>query len=163
MAAKKKKEPAPNKEPAAPKKLGPFDFLNSINDGPRGDDLLIDCFADSSNGAMPDSADKAYIPFMVNRGLSFFNDTILYANAMNERAGLPAKMQFDFLRHGIRPRKRFAKWAKKIDDAADVELIMAEYNYSAEKARDAYKLYTEDALIELRRRSDVGGSGKKTK
>lgn len=162
MAAKKKKELVSTKE-TPQKKIGLFDFLNSINDGTRGDDYLIDCFADTSNGAMPDSVDKAYIPFMINRGLSFFNDTIFYANAMNERASLPVKMQFDFLRHALRPRKRFAKWAKKADDTADVELIMAKYNYSSEKARDAYKLYTEGALIELRNSSDVGGSGKKIK
>jgi hypothetical protein len=157
-----KKEAAPVVEKVVgPKKLGPFDFLNAINDGARGVDLLVDCYADSSNGSIPDSPDKAYVPFIINRGLSYFQDTILYANAMNERAALPAKMQFDFLRHGLRPRKRFSKWSKKIDDSADVALIMTEYGYSADKARDAYKLYTEEALIELRKRNDVGGSGKK--
>jgi hypothetical protein len=158
---KAKAEPKPEKEFTV-KKLSPFDFLNAINDGSRGNDLLIDCFADSSNGSIPDSPDKAYVPFIINRGLSYFNDSVLYANAMNERASLPAKMQFDFLRHGLRPRKRFSKWSKKLDDSSDIALIMAEYGYSADKARDAYKLYTEDALIELRKRSDVGGSGKKT-
>lgn len=110
---------------------------------------------------MPDSADKDYVPFMVNRGLSYFADTILYANAMNERAALPAKMQFDFYRYAIRPRKRFSKWSKKADETEDMKLLMVKYGYSADKARDALKLYTEAALEELRERSEKGGSSKK--
>lgn len=145
------------------KKLSPFDFLNSINDGPRGNDLMINCFADSSEYAIPDSPDKAYVPFIINRGLSYFPDSILYANAMNERASLPTKMQYDFLRFGLRPRKRFSKWAKKADDSSDVQLIMDEYNYSADKARDALKLFSAEAIIELRERHEKGGSGKNTK
>lgn len=142
-------------------KLSPFDFLNSINDGVKGKDYLKDCSADTSGGLVPDSADKDYVPFMVNRGLSFYPDTILYANAMNERAGLPAKMQFDFYRFGVRPRKRFSKWAKKTDDTDDMKLIMVKYGYSADKARDVLKLYTDEALIELRAKAERGGSGKK--
>lgn len=161
MSAKKK--PTDVKESSTPKQLSFFDFLNSINEGARGVNLLEYCTADSSEATIPNSPDKAYVSFMINRGLSYFADTVLYANAMNERAALPAKMQYDFLRYGIRPRKRFSKWTKKIDDSADIQLIMNEYGYSAEKARDAYKLYSEEALIELRMRNDTGGTGKKSK
>lgn len=150
-------------KPPAPKKLSPWDFLNSINAGKRGDDLLKDCTADSNEGADRDSPDKAYTPFIINRGLSYFIDSILFANAMNERAVLPAKMQFDFLRLAMQPRKRFSKWLKRIDDTDDVALLMAEYDYSAEKARDALSLYPEEELVKLRTRHDKGGSGKKTK
>ena len=152
---------ASKKDTAAPKKLSFFDFLNSINDGAKGVDLLRDCTADNSGGHAPDSVDKEYIPFMINRGLSFYPDTILYANAMNGSAALPAKMQFDFYRFAVRPRKRFSKWAKKADDSADVKLLMIKYGYSADKARDALKLYTAEALAELRAKSETGGSGKK--
>ena len=143
------------------KKISIFDFLNSINEGIKGKNLLKDCRADISDSLVFDSADRDYIPFMVNRGLSYFHDTILYANAMNERPSLPVKMQFDFYRHAIRPRKRFSKWSKKADDTEDVKLLMVKYNYSAEKARDALKLYTEAALDELRERSEKGGTSKK--
>jgi hypothetical protein len=139
------------------KRLSPFDFLNSINAGPTGKDLLSECYADSSDGAILDSNDRDYLPFIVNRGLSYFVDAILFANAMNERAHLPAKMQYDFLRHALRPRKRFSKWSKKIDDTNDMKLIMQEYNYSSEKARDALKLFNEDTLVELRNKHNKGG------
>lgn len=146
-----------------PKALGPFDFLNAINDGVRGKNLLGDCYADNSQGAMPDSADKQYVPFIINRGLSYFTDSVFYANEMNLHAHLPAKMQFDFLRNGLRPRKRFSKWSKKIDDSADVALIMDKYQYSAEKARAVLHLFDEDALNEMRVKGDQGGTGKKKK
>ena len=55
---------------------------------------------------------------MVNRGLSYFNDTILLANEMNYRHNIPARMQYDLLRTLGRKRKRFSKWfkAEKIND-----------------------------------------------
>lgn len=152
-----------SKKDSAPQKLSPFDFIGSINDGPSGKNLLAGCYADNSESHIPDSPDKAYVPFIINRGLSYFTDTILYANAMNERAHLPAKMQFDFLRFGVRPRKRFSKWAKKTDDTEDVALIMKRYGYSSEKARDALKLFSADALDEMRAASETGGLNKKKK
>ena len=46
--------------------MTPFDFLNAINDTKK------DLFQDPQ-------ADKDYNAFMVNRGLSLFPDTVLYA------------------------------------------------------------------------------------
>ena len=57
-----------------------FDYLNSINT--TKDDIMVD-----------DIAEKKYSSYMVNRGLSYFNDTILLANEMNYRHNIPARMQ----------------------------------------------------------------------
>jgi hypothetical protein len=143
------------------KKLSPFDFINSINEGQSGKNLMQDCTADVS-ASLPDPfrADRQYVPFMVNRGLSYFNDTILFANEMNMHASLPAKMQYDFLKGAIRPRKRFSKWSKKADDNADIKNIMTEYDYSAEKARQILPLFTQTQLETLKTKHDVGGTGK---
>jgi hypothetical protein len=143
-----------------PKKLTFFDFLNSINAGPRGTNLLGFCTASESDAAAPDSPSKQYLPFMVNRGLSFFHDSILYANAMNERPGLPAKMQFDFLRYGLRPRKRFSKWSKKASTSEAEKLIMAKYDYSEEKARYVLPLFPTSEIEKLKAERNVGGSKK---
>jgi len=95
-------------------KLSPFDFLNNINDAKKSPNLLKDCYANNDDdGANPDSLDKQYVAFMINRGLSYFSDTIHYANEMNINHTLPAKMQYDFYRNIIRPRKRFSKWQRK--------------------------------------------------
>ena len=64
-------------------KLG--DYLNAINYSK--DNLLED-----------EAAAKGYVPFVVNRCLSYFPDTILQANEMNLLPNADKKMQFDYLR-----------------------------------------------------------------
>lgn len=158
MAAKKKaKAEAKAKKEEGPKKLSFFDFLNNINGGTNEPHMLIGCGADPGEGASMDSADKAYVPFMINRGLSYFQDTVLYANEMNRYAALPSRMQYDFYRHGLRPRKRFSKWFKKLDDGADVQLCMHAYECNAERAREIVSILNSDQLTQLRKQYDRGG------
>ena len=64
--------------------LNPFEFLNSINMTKK--DIMVD-----------DIAEKAYLPYMVNRSLSYFNDTVLMANEMNTKHHLDHKLQYSFL------------------------------------------------------------------
>lgn len=144
------------------KKFSPFDFINSINEGQSGKNLLESARADSSEALDYTAVDKQYVPFIVNRGLSYFNDTVLFANEMNQRAFLPHKMQYDFLKNGIRPRKRFSKWSKKSDDSEYIKCIMDEYSYSAEKAREVFHLFTQNQLTQLKNKRDVGGSTRKS-
>ena len=82
------------------------DFLNSINHTKE------DLFKDDSEHAA-----KAYQPFVVNRSLSYFPDTIFHSNEMNMLHGIDEKMQYDYLKYSVRKRKRFSKWVKseKID------------------------------------------------
>jgi len=140
------------------KSLTPWDFINSINEGSRGVNLMEKSRADySDTSADIDAVDKQYIPFMINRGLSYFQDTVLFANEMNIRSACAPKMQYDFLRNLIRPRKRFSKWSKKPDDTGDVAMLMAHYNYSSEKARNVLPMFTAEALENIRKLRDVGG------
>lgn len=122
-----------------------FDFLNAINDSKE--DLIK---KDTLN-------EKDYVPFMVNRGLSYFTDTIMYANEMNMHASTPKKWQFDFYLHGVKKKKRFAKWAKKDASTDDIKLVMKEYDYSAKRAQEALTLLTDHQLVELRAKYDTGG------
>ena len=48
----------------------PFEFLNDINYGKKY--IMVD-----------DLVEKDYNSFMVNRGLSYFNDKVLRANEIN--------------------------------------------------------------------------------
>jgi hypothetical protein len=154
VAAKKAKKT----EATGPKAFGPFDFLNSINEGANGPNLLAQCRTDiSEGGADPASPDKAYVPFMVNRGLSFYPDTVLLANIMNMHASLPVKMQYDFLRGTISKRKRWSKWLKRVDDGPDIELIKKAYTYSTDKARQVLGLFTPHDLVCLREKFSTGG------
>ena len=50
--------------------MNPFDYLNAIN--ATKEDVMVD-----------DVAESKYNAFLINRGLSYFVDTVLYANEMN--------------------------------------------------------------------------------
>lgn len=146
-------KPAKEKGP-----LGPFDFLTSINEGAGfGPDLLSGSRACSAAGLDLASDDRGYVSFIINRGLSYFPDTILFANEMNQHASLPVVMQYKFLKGLIRRRKRFSKWGKKADDTDDVALIKKEYKVNTERAHSYLKLYTLEQLEMLRKKHNKGG------
>ena len=122
-----------------------FDFLNAINDTKK--DLIRE----------DPHTEKDYVPFMVNRGLSYFPDTVLYANEMNQTASIPKQWQFDFYRLSIPKRKRFSKWHKQDKLEETVELVMKEYGYSRQKALQAMDLISEDGMKELKSKYQTGG------
>jgi hypothetical protein len=130
-------------------KLSPFSFLNSISAGVNSADLMASARV-SGGGSDPASPEKAYAAFIVNRGLSYFHDSVLLANEMNRYASeLPPRMQYDFLRAVLRPRKRISKWLKA-EPIADLELVQKTYGYSETKAREVLPLLTEDNLKYIR-------------
>lgn len=124
--------------------MSPFDFLNAIND------TKADLFAD------PQAA-KDYSPFMVNRGLSYFPDTILYANEMNKYADLDKKMQFDFYINSIPKRKRFSKWHKKDVSTEKLKAIMSCYKYNETKALEVLDLLSNDKITIIEETMYKGG------
>ena len=116
--------------------MNPFEYVNAIN--MTKEDIMVD-----------DLAEKAYNPFMVNRSLSYFQDTVLYANEMNVNHTIDKRLQFDFLINMIRKRKRFSKWQKAVSDS-DVEVVKEYYGYNNEKARSALSLLTRENINELK-------------
>jgi len=123
--------------------MSPFDYLNSINY--------------TKKHIMKDDIDeKEYVSFMINRGLSYFSDTVSYANIMNQYHHLDKRLQYDFLINIIRQRKRFSKWIKP-ETSEDIEVIMEYYGYSNEKARQALPLLSSEQLQQLRQKVDKGG------
>ena len=126
--------------------MTPFDYLNAINSSKK--DIMVD-----------DLAEKDYNGFMVNRGLSYFYDTVLLANVMNQHHHIDNRLKFDFLINTIKKQKRFSKWLKaaKIND---IELVKEYYGYSNEKARQALTLLNDAQLNELRQKVYKGGKSK---
>ena len=121
----------------------PFQYLNAINDTKQN--IMVD-----------DITEKAYNSFIVNRGLSYFKDTVIFANEMNRNHHLDSRLQFDFLINIIRKRKRFSKWIKP-DIASDVEVVKEYYGYSNEKARQVLTLLTTEQINELKKKVYKGG------
>lgn len=124
--------------------LSPFDYINSINSSKKD---LMETKED----------EKSYNSFMVNRGLSYFPDTIEYANTMNQLYHLDSKLQYQYLINIVRPRKRFSKWSKKKKDV-DLELVMKYFGYNANKAKSALSILTPDDLKTIKKKLDEGGT-----
>ena len=93
---------------------------------------------------------------MVNRALSYFQDTVLFANEMNVNHTIDKRLQFDFFINMVRKRKRFSKWQKSVSDN-DVEVVKEYYGYNNEKARQALTLLTADQLSILKQKVYKGG------
>lgn len=134
--------------------MSPFDFVNSINFTKK------DLMTNSDNDEM---SEKAYVPFIVNKSLSYFVDTIMYSNEINMLSHTDNKLQYHFLLNSIRTSKRFAKWVKK-QDSNDLDNVKAFFNFSNEKAEQALSLLSREQLELIEQKLEKGGdtNGRRT-
>lgn len=121
-----------------------FDFLNAINRSKE------DLFEDPQ-------ADIDYNAFLVNRGLSYFMDTIFFAQEMNEHSFLEKEQQFKFLLGSCSNKKRFSKWAKKATESEDIKAICFYYGYSIRLAKTLINTFSEEQLNLIREKYNKGG------
>jgi hypothetical protein len=124
--------------------MSPFDFVTAINTTKKN--LIKE---------EPD-LEKEYNPFLTNKSLSYFTDTIMDANLMNMHHGLDKKLQFDYLINTIRPGKRFSKWAKKVENN-DREIVKTYYGYNDRNAEVALSLLSTDQLKIIKSKLETGG------
>lgn len=132
------------------KGLSPFDFIKSVSNNKK--DLLKD---------NPENV-KEYSAFMVNRGLSFYPDTVLIANDMNLYPDIPPEAQYYYYMGAIRKGNRYSEWHKKKKDD-DLDLIQQVYQVRRDIAKQYAKLLSKDDLAKLRQLVDTGETKKKTK
>ena len=100
--------------------------------------------------------EKKYPPFIVNRCLSPFPDTIQLVNEINQLHHLDKKLQFDFLINSLRPRKRYTPWlkAKKLEN---LEYVKEFYGYSNVKAKAALDILSEEQISAIKQKLNKGG------
>lgn len=124
-------------------KLG--DYLKAIN---------------NSKEPLMDSEDqfieRDYVPFIVNRCLSFFPDTILQANEINIRCQSDKKMQFDFLRTTIRKSNRYSPWLKETLPE-DIDTIKEYFNFNNRKAKEALEVLSSEQIQLIKNKLSKGG------
>ncbi len=120
--------------------MNPFELIKAISNSKK--DVLEN--------------EKDYNAFMVNRGLSYFPDTVIYANEMNKFHHLDSRLQFDFLINIVRKRNRFSKWNKNVE-SEKLQIVKEYYGYSNEKARDILPLLSNEHLNIIRGRIQHGG------
>ena len=121
------------------------DYLNAIN---HTKERLMD--------TEDEDWERKYPPFIVNKCLSGFQDTLMLVNEINQYSHLDKKLQFDFLINSIRPRKRFTPWVKaeKLDD---LEYVKEFYGYNNEKARVALSILNDEHIATIKRKLNKGG------
>ena len=124
--------------------MNPFEFLNSINMTKKN---LIDKDSD---------AESSYNPFLVNRSLSYFPDTVFMSNEMNRLHHLDAKLQYDFLINIVRKKKRFSKWDKP-EERDDIECVKRYFGYSETKAKQVVGLLSESQIKTIKSKVSIGG------
>ena len=120
------------------------EWLNSINS--TKENLIDNCTAE----------EKDYPPYIINKCLSGFKDTIFIANEMNLSSHLGNKLQYDFFINIVRPRKRFSPWIRK-EKIETLELGKRYYGYSNDKAKSALKILTNEQIEFIKQRLDTGG------
>jgi|TARA_R100000030_G_scaffold94811_1_gene81888 hypothetical protein len=100
-------------------------------------------------------AEKGYVPYITNKTLSYFTDTLLYANEMNRYHFLDNRLQYEFYLNSIRKKKRFAKWAKA-DDNDDLSMISEFYQISLSKAKEAIKILSPEQIKIIKDKMEQG-------
>jgi len=121
------------------------DYLNAIN---HTKERLMD--------TEDEEWEKKYPPFIVNKCLAPFQDTILLVNEINQYPNIDKKLQFDFFINSLRPRKRFTPWVKanKLDD---IEYVKEFYGYNNEKAKVALTILNDDQIATIKQKLNKGG------
>ena len=123
--------------------MSPFEYLKAINE--TKEDVML-----------TSHDEKKYSAFIVNRGLSFFMDTIFQANELNRNHHLDSRFQIDYLLNSIIQKKRYSKWLKneKIDN---LDIVKEYYGFSNEKAKDALKVLSDEQLGYIKDKLNQGG------
>ena len=123
--------------------MTPFDYLKAINE--TKEDVML-----------TSQDEKKYSAFIVNRGLSFFMDTIFQVNEVNRNHHLDSRLQFDYLLNSIRQKKRYSKWLKP-EKLNDLDIVKEYYGFGNEKAKNALLVLSEDQLAYIKDKLNQGG------
>ena len=123
-------------------KLG--DWLYSINQSKKN---MMD---------VDPTLESSYPSWIINKCLSSFTDTGLFANEMNMNWHISKRMQYDFFINSLRPRKRFSPWSKK-ESIDYLDEVREYYGYSYTKALEVIRVLTTDQLEHIKRSLNKGG------
>ena len=121
------------------------DYLNAVN---------------STKERLMDTEDetwgKKYPPFIVNKCVAPFQDTIMLVNEINQFHHLEKKLQFDFLINSLRPRKRYTPWVKATK-LENLEYVKEFYGYNNEKAKVALDILDDEQISAIKQKMRKGG------
>ena len=101
--------------------------------------------------------ERDYVPFVVNRCLSFHHDIVMFANEMNKLPNLDNILQYHYLLNTVRAfRRPFQKWQKR-DTIENLDAVKEYYGYSNEKAKEALSILSDTQIEEIKKSLNKGG------
>jgi len=101
--------------------------------------------------------EKKYPPYVINRCMSMFYDTVMHSNEMNGLHFLPKRMQFHYFINSIRKKRRFGgKWLSQTK-LKNLALIKEYYGYSNSKAKEALNILSENHIENIKIELIKGG------
>ena len=121
------------------------DYLNAVN---HTKEPLMD--------TEDEQWEKKYPPFIVNKCLAPFQDTIMLVNEINQLPNLDKKLQYDFLLNSLRTRKRYTPWVKAMK-LENLEYVKEFYGYNNEKAKVALDILTDEQISAIKQKMNKGG------
>ena len=121
------------------------DYLNAVN---STKERLMD--------TEDETWEKKYPPFIVNKCVAPFQDTIMLVNEINQFHHLDKKLQFDFLINSLRPRKRYTPWLKATK-LENLEYVKEFYGYNNEKAKVALDILDDEQISAIKQKMRNGG------
>ena len=111
-------------------KLGPFEYVKSINNKQKETDLV------------------GYNPFLTNRAFAYHIDTILLAEEMNQANSLGPELQYDFYYYAVRKGERFG-FPPKVEEPHNLHIVMDYFNISKQKALEALQVLTLNDINDI--------------
>ena len=108
----------------------PFDYVNAINSHK-------DIMSDTDNDEL---AEKGYNSYLTNKQFSYLDN----------------KLQFSFYLNIVRPKKRYAKWAK-VEHHDDLEAVVEYFGYSYDKAKQVMTILSPEQVDAIKIKIQKGG------
>ena len=124
-------------------KRNPFDFVKSVSYDKK--DLMVD-----------EVEEKAYQPFLINKALSYHQDSVFLTNEMNVRHGVDNRLQYQFFLNTLRKRQRFSKWQKPYV-SKKLDTVKEYYQISTREAKDYVEILSDKQIRELKNSMKTGG------
>ena len=112
------------------KKASPFDFVKTIR---------------TKKGSWEDLDQSQYIPFIINRAMSFDMQSLFQANEINRQTPLSHKAQFEFYINSVSKLSGYSPW-QKADKVEELQYIKEFYNVSSEKAKEILLILTPEQV-----------------
>jgi hypothetical protein len=116
--------------------MKPFDYVTSVSYNKKN------LMRGSENDEL---AESGYQPYLTNKALSYFPDSLFYSNEMNMNHHADNILQYEYLINTLRPKRRFAKWVKA-EDNDDLEAIKLFFGYSNKKAEQTLSILSSEQI-----------------